>query len=277
MSANVRITLFPVLLMTKDRSIVPGRRIWTDNHAVFVVEDPYDEDIVLEKEDFLFFGKTEGVRYYTVYSLEGVPSEYSMFTGAPTLSKDASKENVVVTVGEPFTNGASLTDEEITLLSQDDEAAQFHESLLKGDACTDEGVAIADPEFSKETSGDVIRAMLKHGPGDYGSNFNFEGETRRGRPCYMRELSEADEIKIFGCTRDSLRRIDIHGNEIPFDKHKKLVYGMSPARAKYLAGYGIGDPGPIQDRDDPANDPRIRVGFDTVFALGHLGIRRAAD
>jgi len=97
MSSNVRYA-FPIELMDESRARLPTKKMWVAYDSIFAVEIPGDT-VYLDKEDFLFFGRRSGGRYFIVYDEHGNPTEYSLLSGSRTFSK-ASKDMERVTVGE---------------------------------------------------------------------------------------------------------------------------------------------------------------------------------
>jgi len=101
MSSNVRIA-YPIILMNEKREGLPQKRVWMAHDSIFAVEIPGDT-VYLDKEDFLFFGRRSGARYFISCNERGEPVEYSMLTGSRTLSKESkSMDPVKVVEGDPL-------------------------------------------------------------------------------------------------------------------------------------------------------------------------------
>jgi len=99
MSGIVKIELLPIIAMDANFEPLPFKKAWMAEDGLFVI-DHHGEDVVLEKEDFLFFGKKVGGRYFSTFELDGTEKEYSFLTGAPTLRKPKGNLKVNVTMGE---------------------------------------------------------------------------------------------------------------------------------------------------------------------------------
>jgi len=99
MSGNVKNELLPIIVMNQDRKVIAFKRSWMDNSGTFVV-DYNGTDFLLGRDDFLFFGKRAGGRYFITFDLQKRQTEYSMLTGAPTLKENTSPIEVKVTIGD---------------------------------------------------------------------------------------------------------------------------------------------------------------------------------
>lgn len=107
MSGNVRNDFLPLVMMDEKREDLAHRNIWVNSDNLFIT-DFCGETVGLRREDFVYFAKDIGARYYRTYNRDGVPTEYSVLTGAPTLSKAKVYEQESIREGEPI--GLPYTD-----------------------------------------------------------------------------------------------------------------------------------------------------------------------
>jgi len=102
MLGNVKTELLPIMVMDSKHVPVSFKESWMAEDGLFVVKHD-GRDVILEKEDFFFFGRRAGGRYFSTFDLDGNRCEYSMLTGAKTLRVFTDTLNVKVTVGEDIT------------------------------------------------------------------------------------------------------------------------------------------------------------------------------
>jgi len=158
MSSNVRTTFDPLLIMDKNRQVIHCKRMWVSPREVFLIDDD-GTSLYMGKDDFLFFCKRSEARYFTVYSEDGTPEEYSVLTGARTLSRQQSKEKVRITEGETAPEIPCLDEGPVRVLEGTSDAIPAGETDHHP-----EGTAEADPaESASAECGDTRADASAHG------------------------------------------------------------------------------------------------------------------